>query len=714
MTKPGFAFQRVELLRMLGVAVAYCLTSWLVIHYFSPNGVTSIFFLASGVALAALLIGGKRYVWAVFLGSLAAELLAGDVVWAGALKAGGAALGALLGAWLINRNGSFDISLPGVRSLAQLGAGGAVGAALSAAIGATSLLLSGAESSATYLSSMREWWVGDTLGVFLMAPLLLVWWPRESGTIRWPSLKVFGEAVLILGLASLAAGIVFLEWGHRFAPESLHALLDRASRGHGLFLFLIWSAIRLGPRGTSVLILLVAAISVTGTYAGTGPFAAGIGLAPSLGIYWFYVVTLSWVGMMLATYIAASKRLTQSLREKEAYIANELDSFLRTLDEHAIVTATDLQGNITSVNDKFCEISGYSREELLGQNHRILNSGLHPREYFKEMYQTISSGKVWHGEVRNRAKDGHFYWVQATVAPVLDDDGKPRRYIAIRTDITAQRLAEKDLADRTRSLLHSEKMASVGQLAAGVAHEINNPIGFVNSNLGTLDSYVEDLLRLADAGADTEQGRALRAEIDFDYLRSDVVDLLAESHEGLERVRKIVANLKDFSHVGEENLQMSDLIAGLESTLNVVWHELKYKVDIMRDLTPLPLVCCNPAEINQVFMNLLVNAGQAIAEQGVITLRCGHGDGRIWIEIADTGCGMDEATRNRMFDPFFTTKPVGIGTGLGMSITWDIVQKHKGSIMVDSAPGQGSCFRLSLPVAGPGEVGILVPAQEIM
>jgi two-component system NtrC family sensor kinase len=383
--------------------------------------------------------------------------------------------------------------------------------------------------------------------------------------------------------------------------------------------------------------------------------------------------------------------------------AEHSECYLQALNDHAIVSVTDVQGRILSVNDKFCEISGYSRDELLGQNHRMLNSGLHPQEYFRDMYRRIAAGKVWQGEFRNRAKDGHFYWVQATITPFMNTQGKVAKYIAVRTDITAQKQAESELAEHTRTMLHMEKMSSVGQLAAGVAHEINNPIGFVNSNLGTLGSYIGELMPFVELGAATPAGQELQKTFDLAYLRTDLRELLAESTEGLQRVRKIVANLKDFSHVGEAEWQEADLLAGLEQTLSVAWHELKYKAQIVRELAPLPRIRCVPAQINQVFLNLLINAAHAIDSQGTITLRSGLADERVWIEIADTGCGMDEATQRKLFDPFFTTKPIGTGTGLGMSISWDIVHKHAGSIAVTSTPGQGSCFRIHLPIAGPAD-----------
>lgn len=265
----------------------------------------------------------------------------------------------------------------------------------------------------------------------------------------------------------------------------------------------------------------------------------------------------------------------------------------------------------------------------------------------------------------------------------------------------ANRGLEAKVAARTQELLQSEKMASIGQLAAGVAHEINNPIGFVVSNLGTLGRYADQLLKLAELGAATPQGATLKKEIDLDYLKTDVRDLVRESQEGLERVRKIVLDLKDFAHLDEAEWQEADLLAGLESTLNVATQQWHNKATIVRELAALPGVRCMPAQINQVLLNLIVNAAQAIAGQGTITLRSGHAGDEVWLEVADSGCGMDEATRRRIFDPFFTTKPVGTGTGLGMAVSYDIINKHGGRFEVDSVVGQGTRVRFWLPIAGP-------------
>ena len=257
-----------------------------------------------------------------------------------------------------------------------------------------------------------------------------------------------------------------------------------------------------------------------------------------------------------------------------------------------------------------------------------------------------------------------------------------------------------------QQLLQSEKMAAIGQLAAGVAHEINNPVGFVNSNLGTLKTYIGNLFSVIDAyeavakGGDPALLEQVRRSADLDFLREDLPSLVSESQEGLSRVTKIVQDLKDFSHVDQSERQMADLNAAMESTLNVVWNELKYKAEVVRELADIPKVECSPAQINQVFMNLLVNAAQAIDDFGRITVRSGQENGHVWFEVADTGKGMPAEVRSRIFEPFFTTKPVGKGTGLGLSISYDIVvKKHHGRFDVSSKPGAGTTFRLWLPIS---------------
>lgn len=263
----------------------------------------------------------------------------------------------------------------------------------------------------------------------------------------------------------------------------------------------------------------------------------------------------------------------------------------------------------------------------------------------------------------------------------------------------------KKLEKANAQLLQSEKLAAIGQLAAGVAHEINNPIGYVFSNLKTLASYVHDLLRISDAvdsAADLDELRQLKHSLEYNYIRGDVEALIGESEDGIERVKKIITALKDFSHVEEDAFRFAELHPGLESTLNMVNNELKYKAEIIKEYGQLPAVECIPSQINQVLMNLLINAAHAIEQFGRITLRSGHQDDWVWLEVEDNGVGIAPHILNRIYEPFFTTKPIGKGTGLGLSLSYNIVQKHHGRIDVSSEPGQGTLFRIWLPIRQPG------------
>lgn len=269
--------------------------------------------------------------------------------------------------------------------------------------------------------------------------------------------------------------------------------------------------------------------------------------------------------------------------------------------------------------------------------------------------------------------------------------------------------SNRQLQEAHKQLVQSEKLSSIGQLAAGVAHEINNPIGYINSNLTSLKNYVEELLALvaiyekieplwADAGQ-LRHIQEFKKKIDLDFLKTDVLDLLAESHEGAFRVKKIVQDLKDFSHAGgDDDWQWADLHACLDSTLNIVNNEIKYKASVIKEFGNIPQVWCLPHQLNQVFMNLLVNAAHAIENEGAITVRTGAENDHIWVEVSDTGKGIAPEHVNKIFDPFFTTKPVGKGTGLGLSVSYNIIKKHNGEIRLDSRVGEGTTFRIVLPV----------------
>jgi len=257
-------------------------------------------------------------------------------------------------------------------------------------------------------------------------------------------------------------------------------------------------------------------------------------------------------------------------------------------------------------------------------------------------------------------------------------------------------------------LVQQEKMASIGQLAAGVAHEINNPVGFIHSNLNTLGKYLQRITAYMDSleqiihqsGHDDllQQAKECRKGSKVDYLLEDTADLIKESIEGTDRVSVIVQNLKSFSRVDDAGLHWTDLHDCLEASLSIAWNEIKYNCRIEKEYGVLPQVLCNPQQLNQVLLNLLVNAAQAIEQQGVIILKTWADEQWAHITVKDNGCGMSDDVKSRIFDPFFTTKKVGEGTGLGLSICYDIIGKHHGLISVDSTLGAGTEFHLKLPL----------------
>lgn len=278
------------------------------------------------------------------------------------------------------------------------------------------------------------------------------------------------------------------------------------------------------------------------------------------------------------------------------------------------------------------------------------------------------------------------------------------RLLAANTELEA---ASRDIKQTQSQLLQREKMASIGQLAAGVAHEINNPVGFIRSNLSTLAKYLERFGEYMAAQQEActalpvEARQALQDKakaLKIDRIAADAKDLVGECLEGTDRVREIVTNLKNFSRVEHPEEQSANLNTCLEETLRIVWNELKYKATVVKDFGELPDTLCYPQQLNQVFVNILVNAAQAMVEKGEITIRTRAEDGMISVAISDTGPGISESIRHRLFEPFFTTKEVGQGTGLGLSISYDIIKKHGGEIEVASALGQGSTFTIMLPV----------------
>ncbi|MDD2366061.1 MAG: PAS domain S-box protein [Desulfuromonadaceae bacterium] len=516
------------------------------------------------------------------------------------------------------------------------------------------------------------------------------------------------------------------------------------------------------------------------------------------------------------------------------------------------IVITDTEGTIEYVNRKFCELTGYSEVEAIGQNPRILKSGEMSPENYSALWREISNGKTWRGEFHNKKKSGELYWEMASISSIMTDTGEISHYLAVKEDITERKMIQLELARSKESLqeqhkelnwvfkqiekakreweitldcisdmvlmcdtcgkikrcnkpiidltglsyseiidknwmtllvgagiqvadfdgqhgnlidpksgrsfemsvspikennsplqsgtvvsihdttilkamnsrleeayselqhsqsqiLQQEKMASIGQLAAGVAHEINNPMGFISSNLSSLGKYMDKITAYnsalievlqADGDARTvETLNELRKKMKIDFILGDIAGLLSESRDGADRVRRIVQDLKSFSHVDESECKPFSINECLISTLNMARNEIKYVADVEEELeADLPLLDCFPQQLNQVFMNILVNAAHAIEGHGTIRIKSEHDGDDIVVRISDNGKGIPPENISRIFEPFFTTKEVGKGTGLGLSISYDIIKKHGGVIKVESEVGVGTTFTIRLPL----------------
>jgi PAS domain S-box-containing protein len=344
------------------------------------------------------------------------------------------------------------------------------------------------------------------------------------------------------------------------------------------------------------------------------------------------------------------------------------------------------------------------------------------RVVLEEGLPAVVAQGTWSGETALLTRSGKEIPMLQVIMSHKDEDGAVEFYAAVMHNISARKTMEaelhtyndeledinRQLRDAQANLLQSEKMASIGQLAAGVAHEINNPIGFVSSNFGALEQYLKDLFEMLDVYERVEatmpeagliEVRKVRQQKELAFLREDVPALMNESRDGITRVKKIIQNLKEFSHAGDsDEWQWADLHSGLDSTLAIVWNEIKYHAQVNKEYGDIPEIECLPSELNQVFMNLLVNAAHAIETTGVITIRTGMQGEEVFVQISDNGHGILPENLKRIFDPFFTTKPVGKGTGLGLSLSFGIVKKHHGRIEVQSEAGRGTAFTLWLPV----------------
>jgi PAS domain S-box-containing protein len=363
----------------------------------------------------------------------------------------------------------------------------------------------------------------------------------------------------------------------------------------------------------------------------------------------------------------------------------ELADIKFALDQSTIVAITDQRGIINYVNDEFCRISKFSREELLGQDHRIINSGYHPKDFIRDLWTTIAAGQVWKGELRNCAKDGSIYWVDTTIVPFLNSEGKPYQYVAIRHDITQRKRAEEQVLQQAAELQRAAQLSFVGELAAGLAHEIKNPLAGIQGG-------VDILIRRRDKNdPEREALEGMRHEVE--RIDNTVRALLDRARPRLVSVR--ASSLTDI--VGR-----AVNLARAQST-NAATGDRDLSIDFEPPTGPITILI-DPAQIEDAVLNLIINAIEATDGHGTVRIRVTRSEDdrseefedEAIVEVSDDGRGISEEDLTRIFNPFFTTRPGG--TGLGLPAVRRIARAHGGRVDVRSSPGKGSSFTIRLPV----------------
>ena len=409
-----------------------------------------------------------------------------------------------------------------------------------------------------------------------------------------------------------------------------------------------------------------------------------------------------------------------------------LGPLARIIDEYCVFT-TDIHGQITYANEKFLALSEYQLKDLIGKHQSITRTRNSDEASDDKIQKNLSEEKVWHGELCNRSRSGATYWVDAFVFPLSYLSDVDRGYIYFGTDITAIKQLNNQLLSEVRKkeeaiskvenmLLHSEKMASLGVISAGIAHEINTPLAFVSSNIQRLDENIEPLLLAVKTSRDMLGAETLAAKLqeinpdltekELDYLLADTPSLTRETSDGIERIKKIITDLKCFSHEGKDAFSPTDIHKCIESALNLARHETRHGIEVIRQFDDTTTqVMGSETQLSQVLVNLVINAAQALEGKGRITIATRAVNDHFSIKVTDNGPGIEPEILDNIFEPFFTTKSVGKGSGLGLAISQDIVKRHKGSISVASKPGVGTAFLIQLPLAKPATTPT-APPQE--
>ena len=645
--------------KLLGLAALYALLGKAVLLFFSANGVVSIAWPPSGLALAALLIGGKRYFPGVLLGAFVANTMTGLAPGVSAAIATGNALEALLGAWLLTRRGKFDLDLRSLRAYLHLvGVGGFLASGVAALNGATTLLVSGFLNSDTYWPNLLTWWMGDALGIVLLTPLILVWRRLPRG--EWAPTRI-AELTLLSGLTVMAGQIVFLGW--------FSAVFGKIALGYWMFLFKTWTAVRLGIHGVVLLVVISAIQGLWGAALGVGFFAHDIANT-GLSNYWFYTMVLSFVGMALATYLGERQQLEASLKESELRYRTVADF---TSDwEYWIMP----DGAFRYVSPSCEQITGYAADEFYA-DPELMTRIIHPDDqhlWAEHTHHITAQGVPKPVDFRIRTKGGALVWISHLCRPVTDAGGQALGRRGSNREISEQKYAEADLK---RSHADLQRFAEVA------AHHLQEPAR-------RLATYAERLTQQLGGRIDDPQtrlslefiGQEARREQDLlrdveRYLAADQPRGTVESVDVCQTLARILARSQDRISAAGAKVTVGDL----------------------------PPACIDAPRLEDMFSVALNNAlCHGRGEQPLcITVEGERHEGKVRYSVSDNGPGVEEQYREQVFGVFERLSSGNAGTGIGLAILRRVAESCHGSAWIEETPGGGCRVLFELPIGNIGE-----------
>ena len=815
------------------VALLYAALGALGLALAIPPGYASPVFPASGLALACVLWFGRRALPGVWFGALLLNVtqawlhdpLNPTVVIVAAVIATGATLQAWAGCWLVSRwQGLVWRDLERERdTFGFLLLGGVLACVLSASLSVTGLLVAGVIEPAEFVFNWWNWYVGDTLGVMVFAPLILCLLNGSGGLLVKQRRFTIIPLLLTLGLVTLAlygaarlekqvqdnqlkadGEIIakqiadrmithrevlmslrnFIETIHDFNFEQFEqftkiTLQDNPDIFALSFNDLITNSQRPGFERMMSRLSPLGSFQITERDSQRQLVRA---VARSEYVPVRYIVPLNHNKPAVGFNINSEPIRSDAINRAKSLVSMAVTSPVQLVQETkkrvGVLELLPVEGKPrTAAKDEAASLIGFAVSvvkvdemvEIATRGHVAdglvfaltdpnapKGKDLLYRSYTDSIGSSLS-GRSGNWKTRLRIGDRdwtlsvhttekyrqqHRPWMAwavgvvgllfATLLQILmfgitgrsaaiqsKNEAKQSQEIAEAANRAMEiRIAEEVSKNREKdsALLHQDKLASIGKLAAGVAHEINNPMGFVMSNLRTLQGYADveqqylQALEEAVKSCCPEEQRTQLAELcqrlDLSFVLADIPPLISESLEGAERVKRIVQDLKDFARLDESSMKEADLNQCVQSTANIVRNEIRYVADLDLKLGNIPPVVCNPQQINQVIANLLVNAAHAIEGHGRITVSTSSELDQVFLTVSDTGCGIPAEILTRIFDPFFTTKEVGKGTGLGLNISYDIVKKHGGEITIESEPGVGTTFTIRLPASGPKEITV--------